>query len=163
MCISSPPFWKERDTLSHRKQLWGSTGVTQIYITSETMKFPQSSQSLWGNRCRVKWQWSPTYLTITSSPPSIPLTNPRPDIVADDIQAKTAIILELTVCFETNFEDARKRKEEKYCELVEEVIENGFVMDFVTCFGAINAVRPSCPWYNYYKCMGIFSVLNCVC
>jgi 6-pyruvoyl-tetrahydropterin synthase len=35
------------------------------------------------------------------------------------------------VCYETNFRDARARKEE-YTELVEEVEENGFVMDLIT-------------------------------
>ena len=46
--------------------------------------------------------------------------------------AKTAIIVELTVYFETNFKDAQKRKEAKYTELVEEVEENDFVMDLIT-------------------------------
>ena len=40
--------------------------------------------------------------------------------------------MELTVCFETNFEDARVRKEGKYSELVDEVEQNGFVVDMIT-------------------------------
>ena len=52
----------------------------------------------------------------------------RPDLVAYDVQTKSILLLELTVCFETNYEDARKRKEDKYSysELVEEVEKNGF-------------------------------------
>jgi hypothetical protein len=46
--------------------------------------------------------------------------------------AKTAIIVELTVCFETNFKDAQQRKETKYTELIEEVKENDFAVDFIT-------------------------------
>ena len=42
------------------------------------------------------------------------------------------IIVELTVCFESNFQEARTRKEEKHSELVEEVKENGFVVDLIT-------------------------------
>ena len=38
-----------------------------------------------------------------------------------DIPAKTAIILELTVCFEANFKDAKQRRVAKYSELVEEI------------------------------------------
>ena len=36
------------------------------------------------------------------------------------------------MCFETNFKEVRKRKEQKHRELVEEVEENGYVVDFVT-------------------------------
>ena len=43
----------------------------------------------------------------------------------------SATIVELTVCFETNFKDAQLRKE-KYMELVEEIEEKGFVVDLIT-------------------------------
>ena len=38
----------------------------------------------------------------------------------------------MTVCYETNFEEARSRKEGKYSELVEEVESNGYIVDLVT-------------------------------
>ena len=41
-------------------------------------------------------------------------------------------MVELTVCYEINFKDAKARKEQKYTELVEEVEQNGFVVDFIT-------------------------------
>ena len=43
-------------------------------------------------------------------------------------EAKTAILVELTVCFETNFQEAQERKEEKHSKLTKEVEEklNGF-------------------------------------
>jgi hypothetical protein len=65
-------------------------------------------------------------------PPSLALSDLRPDIVAYSNLTKTVTIVELTVCYETNFRDARARKEEKYTELVEEVEENGFVVDLIT-------------------------------
>ena len=65
-------------------------------------------------------------------PPCLALTDLRPDLVAYDVQTKSALLLELTVCFETNFEDARKRKEDKYSELVEEVERNGFDVELIT-------------------------------
>ena len=40
--------------------------------------------------------------------------------------------MKLTVCFETNFREAQQRKEEKSAELVEEIEDNGFAVDFVT-------------------------------
>ena len=43
-------------------------------------------------------------------PPSLPFTDLRPDLVAYSCLAKTAIIVALTVCFETNFQDAKERK-----------------------------------------------------
>ena len=54
-------------------------------------------------------------------PLCLALSDLRPDLVAYDAQTKS---VELTVCFETNFEDARKIKD-KYSELVEEVEGNG--------------------------------------
>ena len=46
--------------------------------------------------------------------------------------AKTAIIVELTVCFETNLQDAKQRKVAKYSELAEEIEERDFVVDLIT-------------------------------
>ena len=65
-------------------------------------------------------------------PPCLALTDLRPDLVAYNVQTKSALLLEPTVCFETNFEDARKRKEDKYSELVEEVERNGFDVELIT-------------------------------
>ena len=62
---------------------------------------------------------------------SLAFTDLRPDLVAYSCLAKTAIIVELTVCFETNFKDAQKRKETKYTELVEEVEKNDFIVDLI--------------------------------
>lgn len=65
-------------------------------------------------------------------PPVLAPSDLRPDLVAYSEETKTAVIVELTVCFETNFQEARARKEEKYSELVEEVEQNGFVVDMIT-------------------------------
>ena len=65
-------------------------------------------------------------------PPSLAFTDLRPDLVAYSCLSKTAIIVELPVCFETNFQDAKERKATKYSELVEEIEENDFVVDMIT-------------------------------
>ena len=65
-------------------------------------------------------------------PVSLACSDLRPDLVVHSDLTKTAIIVELTVCFETNFEAARSRKEAKYSELVEEVEDNGYDVDLVT-------------------------------
>ena len=41
-------------------------------------------------------------------------------------------MVELTVCYETNFKDAQSRKEEKYMELAEEIEQKEFVVDLIT-------------------------------
>ena len=65
-------------------------------------------------------------------PTSLAFTDLRPDLVAYSCLAKTAIILELTICFETNFQDAKQRKVAKYSELVEEIEDRDFVVDLIT-------------------------------
>ena len=55
---------------------------------------------------------------------------------------KTAILVELTVCYEYNFEEAKSRKETKYADLVDEIQENGFTVDLITVkVGARGFVR----------------------
>ena len=56
----------------------------------------------------------------------------RPDLVIFSSLTKSATILELTVCFETNFSEAHLRKEKKYSELMEEVENNGYSAELIT-------------------------------
>ena len=65
-------------------------------------------------------------------PMSLAFTDLRPDLVAYSCLAKTAITVELTICFESNFQDAKERKVAKYSELVEEIEGNDFVVDMIT-------------------------------
>ena len=53
-------------------------------------------------------------------------------MVAYSCLAKTGIILELTICFETNFQDAKQRKVAEYSELAEEIEDRDFVVDLIT-------------------------------
>ena len=64
-------------------------------------------------------------------PSSLALTDLRPDLVAYSYLTKSVTMVELTVCYETNFKDAQSRKE-KYMELVEEIEQKGFVVDLIT-------------------------------
>ena len=65
-------------------------------------------------------------------PPKLAPSNLQPDLVAYSEGAKTVMIVELTVCFETNFQEVQTRKEEKYSKLVEEVEQNGYMVDMIT-------------------------------
>ena len=65
-------------------------------------------------------------------PSSLTLTDLHPDLVAYSNLTKSVTMVELTVCYETNFKDAQSRKEEKYMELVEEIEQKGFVVDLIT-------------------------------
>ncbi len=45
---------------------------------------------------------------------------------------KIAILIELTVCFETNFEKSEKRKENRYGSLLNDVVFTGFSCELIT-------------------------------
>jgi hypothetical protein len=47
-------------------------------------------------------------------------TDLRPDIVWWDSSSRSVCLEELTVCFETNFDDAADRKTAKYTDLVQQ-------------------------------------------
>ena len=64
-------------------------------------------------------------------PQHISCTDARPDIVWDDI-SKNVYLIELTVCFETNFEVARERKVSRYTDLVEEAEQHGYKCELIT-------------------------------
>ena len=49
-------------------------------------------------------------------PPSLVLSDLRPDLVAYSNLTKSVTMVELTVCYETNFKDAQSRKERKYMD-----------------------------------------------
>ena len=51
-------------------------------------------------------------------PSNLALSDLRPDLVAYSNQTKSVTLMELTVCYETNFRDAQSRKEQKYMKLV---------------------------------------------
>ena len=55
-----------------------------------------------------------------------------PDVVLWSPTQKSAILVELTVCYETNFEDVHRRKANKYKDLVEAGRSNGFDRSTVT-------------------------------
>ena len=65
-------------------------------------------------------------------PACITPTDLRPDVVLWSSTQKSAVLVELTVCYETNFEDAHRRKVNKYEDLVEAGRRNGFDTSTVT-------------------------------
>ena len=56
-------------------------------------------------------------LSAYNFPHHITPTTLRPDVVVWDDARKKLLLIELTVCFETMFEDAAQRKQAKYEEL----------------------------------------------
>ena len=65
-------------------------------------------------------------------PLQLAATNLRSDIVIWHENPKEATLTELTVCFETAFEVAIRRKTEKYQELQEEAQNRGYRMEIMT-------------------------------
>ena len=65
-------------------------------------------------------------------PACIATTDLRPDVVLWSPAQKSAVLVELTVCYETNFEDAHRQKANKYEDLVETGRRNGYDASTVT-------------------------------
>lgn len=121
----------DRQTLCHilNNYKWPySYADTTLGMMTFSSLSPASSRNRSPNDVTVLADLSEQY----QFPPSLALSDLRPDLVAYSNLTKSVIIVELTVCYETNFRDARARKEEKYTELVKEVEENGFVVDLIT-------------------------------
>ena len=60
-------------------------------------------------------------------PTEIALSTKRPDIVIWSVKAKKFFVIELTVLFEENFDWAHQRKLEKYENLLEQCVRNGWI------------------------------------
>ena len=59
-------------------------------------------------------------------PQKIAITNLRPDIVVHSVKARTVLIIELTVPWEENIDEAYERKQLRYDELKETCIKAGW-------------------------------------
>ena len=91
----------------------------------------------------------PTSL-LTWRPPiaSLP-TDLHPDMVWWDDSQKQLWLAELTVCFETLFEEARERKEAKYTELVAAIEQAGYNTTLITLVvGSQGALVPHLPGFT---------------
>ena len=60
-------------------------------------------------------------------PTEIALTTKRPDIVIWSVKAKQVFVIELTVPYEENFDWAHQYKLEKYEDLQEQCVRNGWI------------------------------------
>ncbi len=65
-------------------------------------------------------------------PNHIVATDQRPDMVWWNDQQKTITLVELTVCFETSYEEAITRKEDRYHDLITEAREAGYRANLIT-------------------------------
>ena len=71
-------------------------------------------------------------------------TDLRPDIVWWDDQQKPLVLAELTISYETNFEAAAERKEEKYEELVTGACNAGYDTELITLeVGSRGVINPA--------------------
>ena len=59
-------------------------------------------------------------------PPHVAITLSRPDLVIINTADNTVWLLELTICFESNFDAAHTRKKLRYTSLAEDIREAGF-------------------------------------
>ena len=66
-----------------------------------------------------------------SFPLHITATDLRPDLVWWDDSHRSLYMAELTVCFETNFEEAARRKSAKYDHLVEQAKDKGYSTELI--------------------------------
>ena len=64
-------------------------------------------------------------------PPHIATTDLRPDLVVWNDLKHEVLLFELTVCFESNFDDALLRKTEKYLDLVRDIQQSSFNVQLV--------------------------------
>ena len=58
-------------------------------------------------------------------------TNLRPDVVWWDDTRKKICLVELTICFESSFQNAAERKKIKYEEVVERARASGYTATFI--------------------------------
>ena len=72
-------------------------------------------------KCAILCQISSKLLDEVGRYVHITATDLRPDLVWWDDSHMSLYMAELTVCFETNFEEAARRKSAKYDHLVEQV------------------------------------------
>ena len=65
-------------------------------------------------------------------PQHISTTDSRPDIVLWQDNPREVNLMELTVCFETNFDEVRRRKVCRYADLIEEAEHRGYQASLIT-------------------------------
>ena len=65
-------------------------------------------------------------------PPTAASTDLRPDLVVWSDSQRVLVLAELTVCFETNFVDASRRKSDKYRDLMETCTASGYTTQTIT-------------------------------
>lgn len=70
--------------------------------------------------------------TSYNFPSAAASTDMHPDLVIWSDCEQVLVLAELTVCFETNFEDASRRKTTKYQDLLETCRASGYTTHFIT-------------------------------
>ena len=65
-------------------------------------------------------------------PPHITHTDLRPDLVLWNNEEKTVCVIELTICYETRFEEAHILKKNKYADLIEAIEATEFIPELIT-------------------------------
>ena len=73
----------------------------------------------------------PNYQPYTF-PPHITRTDLRPDLVLWNNEEKTVCLIELTICYETRFEEAHILKKNKYADLIEAIEATEFIPELIT-------------------------------
>jgi len=77
-------------------------------------------------------------------PTHIVSTDLRPDIVWWDDRQKSLMLIELTISYETNFNDAAERKEVKYEELITGAQTSGYDAELITLeVGSREVINPA--------------------
>ena len=109
------PKTERRAKIAFHKEGCGSLSKTSKSTTAD-------------NRWKGKWELAADLESFLIFP--LVSTRQRPDIVIWNIKDNIGIILELTVPWEDNIEDAKQRKHERYEELIETCKESGWNVEY---------------------------------
>ena len=127
--VSKCPLCSNNGTLEHilnfctvalnqGRLTWRHNSVLQFLAQSFISKKPSELE--------VYADLDGLHLNGSTIPPDIVPTQQRPDLVIINRKEKLVFIIELTICFERNFEAANARKAERYQHLKNDIEDRGF-------------------------------------
>ena len=135
-------FWKKRNDsfcpLCHEKQSLLHI-LNNCSVARDARRYNQRHDSVLQAIAAAVRDNIPSTSTLTvdindsyTFPLHIVSTDLRPDLVWWNEAHKSLNLTELTVCFETNFEEAAQRKSAKYMDLLEQARAKGYKAQLIT-------------------------------
>ena len=119
-CIQMSAVSKQWYLGTHSELLLCSLEPRQIHLAAQLCSIIPGSIS------HRQEAWRPRNSCRFTVPLDILPTQQRPDLVLVNRKEKVIFLIELTICFETNFEAANARKTERYQNLKNDIEDRGF-------------------------------------